>query len=121
MPRILVVDDEENARIGLKKYLEGQKHQVVAAADGEEALIQLDSQRPDLVITDINMPQMNGLILLEKIMLSFPTIPVIMMTACGEIDTYLQSKNLGVFEYLIKPVRLAELKLLVDRITCERA
>lgn len=118
MPRILIVDDEENARIGLRKYLEGQRHQVVDAANGEEALSQLYAQQPDLVITDFNMPQMNGLVLLEKMIQIFPAIPVVMMTAYGEIDTYLQSKNLGVLEYLIKPVRLAELKHVVDRITC---
>jgi DNA-binding NtrC family response regulator len=121
MSRILVVDDEENARIGLKKYLEGQRHQVVAAADGEEALSQLKVQQPDLVITDVNMPQMSGLVLLERMAQKFPAIPVIMMTAYGGIDGYLQSKNLGVLEYLTKPLRLAELKHLVDRITCERA
>ncbi len=121
MSKILVVDDEENARIGLKKYLEGQQHQVVAASDGKEALSELIRQQPDIVITDISMPGMNGLILLEQMMQHFPSVPVIMMTAYGEIDSYLQSKRLGVFEYLIKPVRLADLKILIDRITCERA
>ena len=57
MLKILVVDDEENARIGLKRYLENQKHQVVAAANGEEALSQMNLQQPDIVITDINMPR----------------------------------------------------------------
>ena len=63
---------------------------------------------------------MNGLVFLEHMLKRYPAMPVIMMTAYGEIDSYLQSKkNLGVFEYLIKPVRLADLNLLIDRIAGE--
>lgn len=116
MERVLIVDDEENARIGLKKLLVLDGYQVDAVANGFEALEFLDHHAVDLVITDINMPEMNGLVFLRELNRSYPTINVIMVTAYGGVESYLEAMNLGAFEYLNKPVRLEELKAVMERI-----
>lgn len=116
MERVLIVDDEENARIGLKKLLVLDGYRVDAVANGFEALEFLDQNSVDLVITDINMPEMNGLVFLRELNRSYPTINVIMVTAYGGVESYLEAMNLGAFEYLNKPVRLEELKAVMERI-----
>ncbi len=116
MEQILIVDDEENARIGLKKLLSRDGYQVDAVANGYEALEFLDRKQVHLVITDINMPEMNGLMFLRELNRSFPTINVIMVTAYGGVESYLEAMNLGAFEYLNKPIRLDELRTVMQRI-----
>lgn len=116
MERVLVVDDEENARIGLKKLLTLDGFHVDTVSNGYEALEYLDHHHVDLVITDINMPEMNGLVFLHELNRSYPSINVIMVTAYGGVESYLEAMNLGAFEYLNKPVRLEELKAVMDRI-----
>lgn len=116
MERVLIVDDEENARIGLTKLLSSDGFQVAAVANGREALKYLDGQTVDLVITDINMPEMNGLVFLRELNCSYPAVNVIMVTAYGGVESYLEAMNLGAFEYLNKPIRLEELRAIMDRI-----
>ena len=116
MERVLVVDDEENARIGLKKLLALDGFQVAAVANGYEALEHLEQHPVDLVITDINMPEMNGLVFLRELNRDYPAVNVIMVTAYGGVESYLEAMNLGAFEYLNKPVRLEELKAVMERI-----
>lgn len=116
MEHILIVDDEENARIGLKKLLTLEGFQVEAVANGFEALEYLRQETVDLVITDINMPEMNGLVFLRELNRSYPAINVIMVTAYGGVESYLEAMNLGAFEYLNKPVKIEELKIVMARI-----
>lgn len=116
MESVLIVDDEENTRIGLVKLLGQEGYQTEAVANGFEALRSLETKLVDLIITDINMPEMNGLIFLRELNQSYPEIKVIMMTAYGGVDSYLEALDLGVLEYLTKPVRLDELKVIMRRI-----
>jgi len=116
MEHVLIVDDEENARIGLKKLLVLDGFQVGAVSNGYEALEYLARESVDLVITDINMPEMNGLVFLRELNRSHPAINVIMVTAYGGVESYLEAMNLGAFEYLNKPVRIEELKAVMARI-----
>ena len=116
MEKVLIVDDEENARIGLKKLLSREGYQVDAVANGFEALEHLDRDTVDLVITDINMPEMNGLVFLRELNRTHPTTSVIMVTAYGGVESYLEAMNLGAFEYLNKPVKLDELRAVMNRI-----
>ena len=115
MERVLIVDDEENTRIGLVKLLCQEGYQTEAVANGFEALEYLDRRMVDLIITDINMPEMNGLIFLRELNQAYPDMKVIMITAYGGVDSYLESINLGAFEYLNKPVRLNDLKTIISR------
>lgn len=116
MERILIVDDEENTRIGLAKLLVNDGHQVEAVTNGFEALEYLRKKTVDLIITDINMPKMNGLVFLRELNRSFSQVNVIMVTAYGGVESYLEAMNLGAFEYLNKPFNLEELKAVISRI-----
>lgn len=113
---ILVVDDEENTRIGLTKLLVQEGFVVNSAASGHEALEYLQSANVNLVISDINMPEMGGLAFLRELSRNFPSIHVIMITAYGGVESYLEAMNLGAFEYLHKPVRLRELRSVINKI-----
>ena len=114
--RILVVDDEENARIGLTKLLTHEGFEVMSACNGHEALDFMYQKNVNLIISDINMPDMNGLAFLRELSRKFPSANVIMITAYGGVDSYLEAMNLGAYEYLHKPIRLAELRSIMNRI-----
>ena len=114
--RILVVDDEENAREALSKILTHDGYEVSSVANGIEALNFLRSREVELIITDINMPEMNGLTFLRELNRSRPESNVIMLTAYGEVESYLEAMNLGAFEYINKPVKYDELKKVIKMI-----
>ena len=114
--KILIVDHEENARIGLTKLLSQEGYEVDSVADGREALDYLRGKRVNLVISDINMPRMNGLAFLQEINRHYPSIHVIMITAYGEVESYFEAMNLGAYEYLHKPIKLEELKVVIHKI-----
>ena len=116
MLTVLIVDDEENARYGLMKLMAADGFQVLAAADGQEALDCLQSQAVDLIVSDINMPGMDGLTFLDILSRSHPQMKVIMITAYGGVENYLEAINLGAIEYLHKPFRLDELKAIINKI-----
>lgn len=114
---VLIVDDEENARIGLSCFLAQEGYDVETASDGEEALeILRDNPQTSLVISDINMPGMNGMSLLREVNREHPETAIIMVTAYGEVESYIDAMNLGAFEYLHKPVRIEELKLAMRKV-----
>jgi len=115
MNTILIVDDEENTRIGLAKLLYQEGYQAEAVANGFEALDYLGKKTVDLVITDINMPGMNGLVFLRELTQSYPDIKVIMITAYGGVGSYLESMNLGALEYLNKPFNIEKLRTAIRR------
>lgn len=114
--RILIVDDEENTRIGLSKLLSQEGFDVSSVGNGQEALEYLKSRRVNLVISDINMPEMNGLTFLKELNRLYPSTHVIMITAYGGVESYLEAMNLGAFEYIHKPIKIEELKSIMDKI-----
>lgn len=117
--KILIVDDEENARIGLGKLLTQEGYEVSGVANGYEALQFLHREKVQLVISDINMPEMNGLAFLRELHRDYPSTHVIMITAYGGVESYLEAMNLGAFEYIHKPVKLDELKSVMSKLTGE--
>jgi two-component system, response regulator, stage 0 sporulation protein F len=117
--KILIVDDEENARFGLSKLLAQEGYETESVANGYEALDVLRSRKIDLVISDLRMPEMNGLSFLREINRYYPSIHVIMVTAHGGIESYLEAINLGAYEYIHKPVKLDELKSVMSKIFVE--
>jgi len=114
--RILVVDDEENARIGLSRLLSNEGFMVDSVSNGFEALNYLRQQEVDLIVSDINMPEMNGIIFLKELNKCFPKSNVIMITAYGGVESYIEAMNLGAFEYINKPVKIEELKAILKKI-----
>ena len=114
--RILVVDDEENARLGLSRLLSNEGFLVDSVSNGYEALDYLRQQEVNLIISDINMPEMNGITFLKELNKQFPKSNVIMITAYGGVESYIEAMNLGVFEYINKPVKIEELKSIIRKI-----
>ncbi len=118
--KILVVDDEEGARELFNTILGDEGYEVTLAASGEDALTRFKSSPFDLVVTDIKMPGMDGLQLLQEIRKSGSKADVIMVTAYGEVESYLKAMSLGAAEYINKPIRIKELKRIVHKVLTER-
>jgi DNA-binding NtrC family response regulator len=113
--RILIVDDEVNARTALVELLRDEGYAVEAAADAFKALGKAADFAPDLVLTDLKMPGMDGLALLARIRENDPDLPVVMMTAFGEVETAVRAMQAGARDYLAKPVNVSELSVIVAR------
>lgn len=113
--RVLVVDDEENARIGLSKILEQEGYRVDSVANGREALDFLQRQNVQVVISDLQMPEMNGMNFLRELNRHYPSTQVIMVTAHGGVESYLEAIHLGAYEYINKPIKLEELRIVMDK------
>jgi CheY-like chemotaxis protein len=106
---VLVVDDEANARYAICEILREEHYGVETAADGFNALEKLSAFTPEVVLTDLKMPGMDGLELMKKIRTNYPGISVIVMTAFGDADTATAVMAHGATEYLTKPVDIDEL------------
>ncbi len=117
--RILIVDDEENARMALARLLAKEGFLVDSVANGYEALNYLRQQVVNIIVTDINMPEMDGITFLRELNKNFPKMNVIMITAYGGVESYLEAMNLGAFEYINKPVKIDELKLILKMVMRE--
>ena len=115
MSKVLIVDDKEMMRDSVATILGRRGHTVIAAASGAAALERIASKKPDLVVTDLQMPGMSGLELLEEIRAVDEDIPVIFMTAYGSIETAVDAMRKGAFDYVTKPFSGDELTLAVDR------
>jgi DNA-binding NtrC family response regulator len=118
--RILVVDDEKIKRVTLADDLATQGHEVVTAADGQEALDQLNVGRFDVVVTDLKMPKVDGLELLKRIKQGpLKDVEVIMMTAYGSIQMAVEAVKSGAFDFVTKPFRNEDVFPLLARIERE--
>jgi two-component system response regulator FlrC len=122
MARILVVDDEEGIREFLCDALELAGHTVESAADGRHAVRRLERRSYHLVITDLQMPQLDGMGVLERVQDLQPETPVILLTAHGTVKTAVQAMRSGAWDYLTKPISSPqELRAAVDRALEHRA
>jgi DNA-binding NtrC family response regulator len=106
---VLVVDDERNVREGLARVLERKGYRTCVAEDAESAIEALRREGFDAVITDIRMPGRDGLELLRQARELWPDVHFIIMTAYGEISSYLEARHQGAVEYFNKPVRIDDL------------
>ncbi|MDQ3031185.1 MAG: sigma-54 dependent transcriptional regulator [Myxococcota bacterium] len=113
--RVLVVDDEPTARSGLRKLLGLEGFEVDEAEDGAAALAVANDRAPDIVVTDLKMPRMDGFELLLELRKAMPTLPVIVVTAFGDVATAVQAMKSGADHYLVKPVDFDELTVAIDR------
>jgi len=118
--KILVADDEEGARDLFHTILSDEGYLVTLANDGAEALALFNGNDFDLVITDIKMPIMDGLQLVQAIRKTGSKTDVIMVTAYGEVETYLKAMSLGTAEYINKPIRIKELKRIVHKVLTDK-
>ncbi|MCH7500715.1 MAG: sigma-54-dependent Fis family transcriptional regulator, partial [Nitrospinae bacterium] len=113
--KILIVDDEPEMRIAITEALKREGHQTEAAENGADALLRLEGEAFDLVISDVKMPKMSGQDLLREIKEQWPHTRVIMMTAYGTIDNAVESMKQGAFDYLLKPFSIEILAGTVNR------
>ncbi len=115
MGNVLIVDDEGKLRALLAMALDSQGHSIHEAESTEQALTQLPSLMPEVVITDLRMEGKPGLELLQTIKKEYPLIEVIVMTAFADGKTGIEAMRLGALEYVAKPFEMEEMLLLVER------
>jgi two-component system, NtrC family, response regulator HydG len=113
--QIVLADDDQAALDGLRSLLVAWGYEVNTAQDGRTALALVNEVHPSVVITDVVMPAMNGLELLEAVRRDEPAIPVIVLTAHGTPEIRRRAVEHGAFAYVPKPVDTARLRLLLDR------
>ena len=111
MRRVLVVDDEENIRLVLSTLLRKQGYEVDTAESGEQALERIAANAPDVVLTDVRMPKMGGLDLLDKLTEMGNPATVIVMSAYGSVDLALDAMKRGAYDYVGKPFKPDEVVL----------
>lgn len=111
--KVLVVDNETEFASTLAERLRLRKIAAESVYSGAEALAMVPLLRPDVLILDLQMPEMSGLDVLHKVKAIDPTIEVILLTGHGSFDTGISSMELGAFDYIVKPV---DLTLILDKI-----
>jgi len=120
-PKILLIEDDASIVGGLKKELRVEGYEVAVAERGDKGLAQAKEQPFDVVITDLKMPGLSGLELVEQLHAAKPKLPIILMTAFGTTETAIEATKLGAHEYLLKPFDMAELLDLVAKsVACNR-
>jgi PAS domain S-box-containing protein len=115
MAKVLVVDDEEAARHAVRRALEGAGHEVFVAGGVTEALAVQEARRPEVILTDITMPDRDGFDLLRQVIDLAQPPPVIVVSASQHLDMVIRSLREGAFDYLIKPYELEQLRHVVRR------
>lgn len=117
MSRILAIDDDSIIRALLTNMLQKEGYEVITASDGTTGLTLALNEDPDVVITDYQMPGMDGMQVLENIKKGNASIPVIMLTAHGDIALTIKSMQAGAYDYLEKPIRMEEMLKVVRNAT----
>ncbi|PKN64714.1 MAG: DNA-binding response regulator [Deltaproteobacteria bacterium HGW-Deltaproteobacteria-10] len=115
MNKVLIVDDELNMRLVLAAMLKKEGYAITAAADGLEALQILKANKMDVVVTDLKMPNLDGMGLLQRITEQYPEVPVIMITAHGTVATAVEALKKGALDYITKPFELDDLKNVISK------
>ena len=113
-PRILIVDDEARMQRLFEINL-GPKYEVLTAGEGERALEMVKSKDVTLLITDLKMPGMSGMTLLQEVHRIYPDLPIIIMTAYGTVEGAVQSMKEGAVDYILKPIKMEEMELLIEK------
>lgn len=112
---ILAVDDEPHMRRLLEISLRQAGYRALSAGNGREALALIDAQQVDLIVSDLHMPGMNGLQLLESVRKQYERLPFIMVTAQGEIRTAVEAMKLGASDYILRPFELETLEIAIQK------
>ncbi len=113
LSRILVVDDEESIREFFEIMLKREGYEVITASNGREGLERLKSHQVDLVISDIQMPEVSGMEFLAKVKELDSEMVMIMITAFGSTETAVEAMKLGAYDYVQKPFKIEEVKIII--------
>jgi DNA-binding NtrC family response regulator len=113
--RVLIVDDETDSRDALAELAQRWGYDVQTAKDGNEALRRAIEWHPDVILTDLVMPNMDGLWLLRALRAELPECPVVLLTGRGTVQTAVQAIKEGAFDFIEKPLEIARLRVVLDR------
>ena len=111
MIKILIVEDEYNIRKLLSKYISNQGYEIIEAEDGQKAIQIFENEHIDLIITDVMMPIMDGLTLVNKVRMTNPELPILMLTALDSFEDKEKGFFSGADDYMVKPIDLNEMLL----------
>ncbi len=114
-PSVLVVDDDAEMRALLVDVLRNEGYDAAEAKDGAEAVLALRAREFDVILMDKNMPGPSGLDLLPGFLRVCPRSRIIMMTAFGDVPSYMEAVEKGAVEYLFKPFRMEEMKAAIQK------
>ncbi|MGQ9524725.1 MAG: response regulator [Armatimonadota bacterium] len=114
--RILLVDDDRSLLDILGSLLQLEGHDVVAVPSAHEGLMRMKESKFDLVLADNKMPRTSGMDMLKAIKEEHPDTKVVIMTAYASVDNTVEAWRLGVFDYLPKPFKLADLRQVIDKV-----
>jgi DNA-binding NtrC family response regulator len=114
--RILIVEDDAAARVGLEQLVKSWGFLAESAMDGEEALAKVTSFRPAIVISDLVMPRLDGLGLLRALQSQGADVTTVLLTAQGTVESAVEAMKEGAYDYLTKPIDIERLKILLDKI-----
>lgn len=109
MARILIIEDETPMRTALVDVLEGEGYRALAAADGESGLRKAVAEKPDLILLDVMMPKLDGFAVCAELRRLGHAVPVLMLTAKGQIEDRVNGLDVGADDYLVKPFSTEEL------------
>jgi DNA-binding NtrC family response regulator len=112
--KVLIVEDEENERTGLAELISAWGYRTETAADGAEGLDKVANWVPSIIITDMKMPRMGGLELLERLANESQTMAVVVVTAQGTIDSAVQAMRMGAYDYITKPIDTNRLRTILQ-------
>jgi len=115
MPTILIIEDEAKMRRLLELNLGDDGFKTLSAGDAETGLKLLESEPVHLVLTDLKLPGMSGLEFLQSAKRQHPTLPVVVMTAFGSVETAVEAMKAGASDYVLKPFSLAEMRMVVHK------
>jgi two-component system response regulator HydG len=113
--RVVVADDEASARSGMATLLRDEGFEVTLAEDGEKALARVQEVAPDVLVTDLRMPGLDGIALLQRAREVDPELIVILVTAFADVETAVRAMQAGAEHYLTKPIQIDELVLVIQR------
>ncbi|HEX9640004.1 MAG TPA: sigma-54 dependent transcriptional regulator [Candidatus Krumholzibacteria bacterium] len=111
---VLICDDQDNIRSSLKEALHNEGHTALEAPDGETAVKLVGSSMPDLLLLDLKLPDMTGIEVLRQLRAAGHSVPVILMTAYGDLPTAVEAMKLGAYDFVQKPYSLGEMKAKVN-------
>ncbi len=109
-PTILIVDDDETVIEAVQASLENENYNVISAGSGKEALEKFDENEVDIIVTDIRMPEVDGLELLKRVKDRSPATKVIMMTAYASVDSAVEAMREGASDYIRKPIEVKDIR-----------
>jgi DNA-binding NtrC family response regulator len=112
--KVLIVEDEENERTGLAELISAWGYRAETAKDGAEGLEKVTNWSPSIVVTDLKMPRMGGLELLERLATDAQTMAVVVVTAQGTIDSAVQAMRMGAYDYITKPIDTDRLRTILQ-------